>query len=301
VKQAKGQRRQAKGQRREAKGQTPKGVVVLKLGGELLEQRADVDRIAEGIARLAARGPLAVVHGGGKEIDAGLAAAGIQKVQVDGIRVTDAATLDVVVAVLAGAINTRLVAALRAAGARPVGLTGADAGVVSIRKAAPLTRSTGEKVSLGLVGAPRGNGAPALVTDLVSRGYVPVIACIGATNDGQILNVNADTLAAHLAVGLRAGRLVIAGGTAGVLDDDGRTIERVDDRQASRLIKQGTASAGMVAKLQACRAAVRGGVGDVVIVNGREADFPALRGAVKQRAPFAFTQVVAEKAGSNAR
>jgi acetylglutamate kinase len=291
--------KRAKGQKPKAKGHS--GVVVLKLGGELLEQRADVERIAAGITQLAALGPVVVVHGGGKEIDAGLAAAGIQKVQVDGIRVTDAATLDVVVSVLAGAINTRLVAALRAAGARPVGLTGADAGVVSLRKAAPMTRATGEKVSLGLVGAPMGNGAPSLVTDLVSRGYVPVIACIGTTKDGQILNVNADTLAAHLAVGLQARRLVIAGGTAGVLDDDGHTIERVDDRRASRLIKQGTASAGMVAKLQACRAAVRGGVGDVVIVNGREADLPALRGTVKRPAPFAFTQVIAGKAGSNAR
>jgi acetylglutamate kinase len=275
--------------------------VVLKLGGELLEQRADVDRIAAGITRLAATGPLVVVHGGGKEIDAGLAAAGIQKVQVEGIRVTDAATLDVVVAVLAGAINTRLVAALRAAGARPVGLTGADAGVVSIRRASPLTTSTGERVSLGLVGAPTNNGAPSLLTDLVAKGYVPVIACVGSTKDGQLLNVNADTLAAHLAVALRAERLVIAGGTAGVLDDKGQTIARVNDRQAGRLIKQGTASAGMVAKLNACRAAIRGGVGDVVIVNGREADLAALRGAVKQPAPFAFTQVIPGKAGTNAQ
>jgi acetylglutamate kinase len=252
--------------------------IVLKLGGELLEQQSDVDRIAVGIADLAARVPLVVVHGGGKEIDRALAAAGIEKVQVDGIRVTDGATLDVVVAVLAGAINTRLVSAIRAAGGRPVGLTGADAGVVTVRRATPLTTAGGERVSLGLVGSPINNGAPQLVTDLLAKGYIPVVACIGADESGQLLNVNADTLAAHIAVGLRAKRLVIAGGTHGVLDEFGRTIERLRSRDAARLIKAGTANAGMVAKLQACRAAVRGGVGDVLIVNGREANLGGLGG-----------------------
>ena len=98
--------------------------IVLKLGGELLERASDIHRIARAIADLSARVRLVVVHGGGKEIDRALAVAGIPKVQVDGLRVTDSATLEVVVAVLAGAINTRLVAAVRAAGARPVGLTG---------------------------------------------------------------------------------------------------------------------------------------------------------------------------------
>jgi len=210
------------------------------------------------------------VHGGGKEIDRALATAGIEKVQVDGVRVTDASTLDVVVSVLAGAINTRLVAAVRAAGARPVGLTGADAGVVSVRKAPPLNTASRVKVALGLVGSPIANGRPQLLVHLLAKGYVPVVACLGATKDGQLLNVNADTLAAHIAVELEAARLVIAGGTPGVLDEAGHTIARLNARSAARLIKQGTANAGMVAKLQACRAAVRGGVGDVLIVNGRE-------------------------------
>ena len=264
--------------------------VVLKLGGELLERPRDVERIAAGIARLVVRVPLVVVHGGGKEIDAALAVAGIPKVQVDGVRVTDAPTLDVVVAVLAGAINTRLVAALRAAGARPVGLTGADAGVVSVRRAAPLTTAAGERVSLGLVGSPVENGAPQLLTDLLRKGYVPVVACVAAQKDGQLLNVNADTLAAHIAVALRARRLIVAGGTSGVLDDSGRTIARLRSRDAARLINRGTASAGMVAKLQACRTAVRRGVGDVLIVNGREVDLDGLDTAVS--AP-SLTQVIA--------
>ena len=263
--------------------------VVLKLGGELLEQPADLALVARGIAALAQRSPLVVVHGGGKEIDAALAVAGIPKQQVDGLRVTDAPTLDVVVSVLAGAINTRLVASARKAGARPVGLTGADAAVATVKRAAPITTVAGERVDLGLVGEPVGNGAPELLRDLTRRGYVPVIACIGATRSGDLLNVNADTLASHIAATLGASRLVIAGGTAGVLDEQGRTIARLTARDASALIRSGTANKGMVAKLHACRDAVRRGVGDVLIANGRGVQFERLAGGLP---PAGVTQVV---------
>jgi acetylglutamate kinase len=273
-----------------ATGGARKPRFVLKLGGELLEQPDDLAHVAQGIAALAQRTALVVVHGGGREIDSALATAGIPKQQVDGLRVTDARTLDVVVAVLAGAINTRLVAALRKAGARPVGLTGADASVATVKRSTRMTTVAGARVDLGLVGSPINNGSPQLLTDLLARGYVPVVACIGATRDGQLLNVNADTLAAHVAASLGARRLVIAGGTSGVLDEAGRTIERLDSRGAARMIKAGTANKGMVAKLEACRAALRRGVGDVLIANGREVAFDAL-GAAK--GPLAgCTQVV---------
>ena len=244
--------------------------MVLKLGGELLEQPRDLARVARAIATLSSRAALVVVHGGGKEIDAALALAGIPKRQIDGLRVTDAQTLDVVVSVLAGAINTRLVAAVRRAGAKPVGLTGADATVATVRRSAPITSVAGERVDLGLVGAPVANGRPQLLSDLLAHGYVPIVACIGATRDGRLMNVNADILASHLAAAIGARRLVIAGGTSGVLDEHGRTIARMSGRDAAKLIKAGTANRGMVAKLQACRAALAGGVGDVVIANGRE-------------------------------
>jgi len=264
--------------------------LVLKLGGELLEQPEDIDRVARGIAALARTSRLVVVHGGGKEIDAALATAGIPKQQVDGLRVTDARTLDVVVAVLAGAINTRLVAAVRRAGARPVGLTGADASVATVKRAAPITSVAGQQVDLGLVGAPVNNGAPQLLTDLIARGYVPVVACIGATRDGQLMNVNADTLASHLAAALGARRLVIAGGTSGVLDEQGGTIARLTARDATRMIKAGTANKGMVAKLQACTTALKRGVGDVLIANGRTIQFDQL--AAAHHAQDGTTQVV---------
>jgi acetylglutamate kinase len=264
--------------------------LVLKLGGELLEQPEDLKQVAHGIAALAGRSALVVVHGGGREIDAALAMAGIPKQQVDGLRVTDHKTLDVVVAVLAGAINTRLVAAVRGAGGKPVGLTGADASVATVKRAAPITSVAGPKVDLGLVGNPIVNGTPRLLTDLIERGYVPIVACIGATRDGQLLNVNADTLASHLAAEIGARRLVIAGGTAGVLDEQGRTIERLTARGAAALIRVGTANKGMVAKLEACRAALRKGVGDVLIANGRQVPLGTLAAA---KAPLpGCTQVV---------
>jgi len=264
--------------------------LVLKLGGELLEQPGDLATIARGIVALATRAALVVVHGGGREIDAALATAGIPKRQVDGLRVTDAATLDVVVSVLAGAINTRLVAAVRKAGGRPVGLTGADAAVATVRRAAPITSVAGPRVDLGLVGSPIDDGAPDLITDLIAGGYVPIVACIGATRAGQLLNVNADTLASHLATAIGAQRLIIAGGTAGVLDGDGKTIARLTARDAARMIRQGTANKGMVAKLHACRAAVQHGVDDVLVGSGRAFRFEAL--ASVRHVPAGCTQVV---------
>jgi acetylglutamate kinase len=241
---------------------------LLKLGGELLETEAKVAAVARVVAR--ASTPLVIVHGGGREIDTALAAAGIAKRQVDGLRVTDGPTLDIVVSVLAGAINTRFVAAINAAGGRAVGLTGADAGVATVKKAPAHRAANGDLVDLGLVGEPVRGGAPVLVTSLAQRRFLPVIACVGASRRGQIFNINADTLAGNLAVRLQVTRLVIAGGTPGVLDEQGQTIPSLDPRDIRALVKAGTASAGMVAKLTACEGAVRAGVKDVVIVDGRD-------------------------------
>jgi acetylglutamate kinase len=162
--------------------------------------------------------------------------------------------------------------------------------VATVKRAAPIVSVAGERVDLGLVGSPVSNGTPQLLTDLLARGYVPVIACIGATRDGQLMNVNADTLASHLAGALHARRLVIAGGTAGVLDEQGTTIARLTARDATRMIKAGTANQGMVAKLLACTAALKRGVGDILIANGRSLDFEQL--AAAHSAPGGTTQVV---------
>lgn len=246
-----------------------RGTAVLKLGGELIENDEKLKSMGQAVARAAKKARLVVVHGGGREIDAALLQAGIPKRQVDGLRVTDAATLNVVVAVLAGSVNTRFVAAINAAGGRAVGLTGADASVAPVKRAAPHVSTTGEHVDLGLVGQPTNSAKPELVADLCRAGYVPVVASIGAGKDGQLFNVNADTLAGSLSARLKAVRLVVAGATAGVLDAQGQTVPMLSGKAISGMIASGTATAGMVAKLSACRSALKGGVKSVAIVDGR--------------------------------
>jgi acetylglutamate kinase len=240
---------------------------VLKIGGELVETDAGLAWIAAQIARLAAAGPLVVVHGGGRSIDAELARRGIAKKTVDGLRVTDAETLDAVLCVLAGRVNTRLVAAVGGAGGRAVGLTGADAGVGPAVQAAPLEATSGATVDLGLVGEPAA-GDGTLLRTLLGLGMVPVVASIGMTKEGRLLNVNADTFAAGLAASLGASELIVAGATPGVLDE-GKTIASLDGEGAARLIAAGGARDGMVAKLAAALAACAAGVGRVRIIDGR--------------------------------
>lgn len=264
-------------------------VVVLKFGGELLEEPARVKAIAGVVRKAAAQRPLVVVHGGGREIDRSLAAAGIARQQVDGLRVTDDATLDVVVQVLAGLLNTRLVATLNAAGVRAVGLTGADATVAPVRQAPLFTAADGRKVSLGRVGVPTSSSAPALLARLTAAGFVPVVASVSADRSGGLLNVNADTLAGSLAARLKARRLVVAGATAGVLDAAGATVPRVDAAAARAMVKAGTASAGMIAKLAACRMAAGAGVRDVRIADGRT--MTGLLAALEGKASGPWTRV----------
>jgi acetylglutamate kinase len=246
------------------------GLTILKLGGELLEPGPGLAPLAAAIAALAQTGPLAIVHGGGREIDAETARRGVPKQSVDGLRITDLATLDAVVAVLAGTVNTRLVAALGASGVRAVGLTGADA-ALGLSSRAPAHRAVdGRMVDLGLVGLPVSGRTPALVLDLVGLGYVPAIACLGVDAGGQVLNVNADTMAAALAAATQATRFIIAGATAGVFDAETRTIAALDRRDIDALIANGTASAGMIAKLRAVGDALDAGVDEVAIVDGRD-------------------------------
>jgi len=246
-----------------------KRVAVLKLGGELIENDLRLKALGRAITSAAKKGRLVVVHGGGREIDAALAQIGIPKRQVDGLRVTDGETLNIVVSVLAGSINTKFVAAINAAGGKAVGLTGADAGVAPVEKAAPHKATSGETVDLGMVGTPIKAQSPDVIETLCRAGYIPVVACVGASKNGKLFNVNADTLAGSLAARLKAKRLVIAGATPGVLDKKNQTIPKLDRERIEKLVKSGTANAGMVAKLAACQAALKGGAKNVVIVDGR--------------------------------
>lgn len=243
---------------------------VLKLGGELLEDAAAMKAMASAVQRLASSGKVVVVHGGGRAIDAELRLRGLEPAFVDGLRVTDGAAMESVVAVLAGRTNTAFVGALYAAGVRAVGLTGADAGIGLCTKAPLFTSTSGGRVDLGLVGEPA-NAPVTLLQDLTALGYVPVVASIGVTPEGTLLNVNADTLAGQLAAAVCADRLIIAGGTAGVLDSSGTTIPSLALEQVDAMIASGEAHSGMVAKLRACRTALTRGVNEVSIVTGRGA------------------------------
>jgi acetylglutamate kinase len=254
---------------------------VLKLGGELLDDASAVKAAAEAIVRLASATPgideraragaLVVVHGGGRAIDAEIRARGNTPSFVDGLRITDQPALDAVVSVLAGRTNTTLVAAIGAAGGRAIGLTGADGQIGLSKRAEAFKSVSGQSIDLGLVGQPDGSDASLLV-DLLRIGCIPVIASIGVTRDGTLLNVNADTIAAHLAGLLKADRLVIAGATAGVLDNAGQVIPSLSLPGIDRMIASGDAHSGMVAKLTACRAALAAGVREVAVVSGRNVE-----------------------------
>ncbi len=245
--------------------------LVLKLGGELLETSADRRAMADAISRLASDRPLVVVHGGGKAIDVELGRRAIAPRKIDGLRVTDADTLDAVVSVLAGSANTALVAACVSAGVAAVGLTGVDGGTCPSARVAAHRTASGATVDLGFVGDPSAVNI-ALIDSLLAQRFVPVVASIGfdaESADLQLLNVNADVMACRLAAALRGSDLVIAGTTAGVFDERGTTIATLDDDGIEAAITGGTATAGMIAKLSACRQALADGVAGIRIVDGR--------------------------------
>jgi acetylglutamate kinase len=266
--------------------------LLIKFGGELLEDRVRLTTVVDSVREISRHEPVVIVHGGGKEIDAALKASGIEKRQVDGLRITDEQSLEIVVAVLAGTINTRFSAALNAAGVAAVGLTGADARI-GLVVPAPLHQSVdGRTVDLGRVGIPTG-AETRLIHELLRAHFVPVIACLGADARGNLFNVNADTLAGSLAAQIGARRLVIAGTTPGVLDDSGMTVPLTDAIDITRLVNSGTATAGMIAKLRACEHALAGGVDDVVIVDGR--DGAALTSAATAETPRLATRLTKNK------
>ena len=250
------------------------GPLILKLGGELLESAADRARIASLAASIAAHRPLVIIHGGGRAIDAELDRRGITPKKVDGLRITDRATLDVVVSVLAGTANTELVAALVANGIAAIGLTGVDAGLGRATPTNAYRSTSGGLVDLGFVGDPAETDT-SVIELLLVHGYVPVVASLGIggqPNEAVILNVNADVMACRIAAAIGESDLVIAGGTPGVLDDHGESIAALDAAGIEAVIASGMATAGMIAKLSACRTALLEGVSSVRIVDGRAFD-----------------------------
>lgn len=251
--------------------------VVLKLGGELLAEAATLTGIAAAVARAREAGHrLAVVHGGGPQATDLQRRLGLEPKLVAGRRITDALTLDVVTMTFAGKLNTELVAALTRAGLRAVGLTGVDAGMLRVRRRPPVAASVDggppELVDYGFVGDVEG-ADPALPLYLMGHGFVPVICSLAANGD-SLLNVNADTVAAELAVALGAERLVVLAAVPGVyrnFTERRDLLMSVSAAEARRLVGDGVVGGGMAPKLTNCASAVERGVRCAAIVDGRDA------------------------------
>ena len=237
-----------------------KSWTVVKLGGSLLENDELRARALSTIAGAAAAGEkLVVVHGGGKRIDATLAQLGIPKKTHAGLRITDDATLDVVVSVLAGTVNKLLVAELTALGVTSAGISGPDAMTLEAEPHPPI-----DGVELGHVGRVT-SASPALIESIAARGILPVVASVALGPGASMLNVNADSAAAAIAVALEAKRLLFLTDVPGLLDDRGQVIESISADCAEQLLEYRVVSGGIVPKLRSCLEAIRGGVGEVVI------------------------------------
>jgi acetylglutamate kinase len=243
--------------------------IVVKYGGHAMG--AGGETFAGDIALLKQVGinPV-VVHGGGPQISRMLDRLGIESPFVDGLRVTDAATMEVVEMVLAGAINKQLVAAINAAGGRAIGLTGKDAGLVRARKAQRSRIENGVKVAvdLGFVGEPERVDETVLAIFRQSD-IIPVIAPIGVGAAGETYNINADTVAGAVAAAVRASRFLLLTDVPGVLDADKRPLAELSAVEARRLIADGTISGGMIPKVETCLEAIAGGAEGAVILDGR--------------------------------
>jgi acetylglutamate kinase len=249
-------------------------ITVVKIGGSTLGSR---DTTLEDVALLHREGRrLVVVHGGGDLATRWLEAHGVQARFLNGLRVTEAEALEVVVAVFAGLVNKQLVAQLNALGARAVGLSGADGALLRARRARP---------ELGFVGEITAVDRDLLET-LLKEGCLPVVASIAVEEEegavtGQLLNVNADTVAGEIARHLGATALAILTDVAGVLDSQGRVMKRLLAEEARALMCSGAIAGGMIPKVEAALTAAGGGTRTVVL-DGRRPH--ALRKALEGRA-----------------
>jgi acetylglutamate kinase len=247
--------------------------IVVKYGGHAMGESHLAEMFAEDVVLLKQVGmnPV-VVHGGGPQIGEMLQRLKIKSSFVDGLRVTDAATVEIVEMVLSGSINKELVTAINRAGGNAVGLSGKDANLIRARKMERTIRDPDshiEKVlDLGFVGEP--TRIDAGVLDLFRNSdIIPVIAPIGVGEDGQTFNINADTVAGAVAAAVQAKRFLLLTDVPGVLGHDKKLINQLTTEEAQALITDGTISGGMIPKVETCLAAVAGGVEAAVIIDGR--------------------------------
>jgi acetylglutamate kinase len=251
-------------------------VFVVKLSGKITENLDELASLAEEITLCQQVGiHIAVIHGGGKQLTTLAEKLGIAQRIVNGRRVTDDDTLEVAKMVFAGKISTDILSALRAAGAQSVGLSGLDGNMIQARRREiqkVLNQETGqvETIDYGNVGdiVQISVGLPQLLLD---NGYIPVISCLGADEQGNVYNINADTIAAEIAVHLKAEKLIVLTDVDGILvsrEDPSSRISRLSVDEAERLVKDRVVSSGMLPKIAAIAHLIRRGVRSAHIING---------------------------------
>jgi acetylglutamate kinase len=248
---------------------------VIKFGGEAIRSQEALDLLVEDISFLYNVGiQVVLVHGGGVQVSDIEKKLGVESRKVGGRRVTSSESLEVLKMVLAGKLNIDIVAALQSAGVKAMGLAGVSAGIISARRRPPVkvSGSGGEVVDFGEVGDIEAVNTDPIVM-LLENGYLPVISPLSADTDGAIYNINADSVAAALASGLKADKLMLMTSTLGVMTDlsDATTlVSQLTTKQARQAIKQEIISGGMIPKVEESLKALDAGVRQVHILSGME-------------------------------
>ncbi len=247
--------------------------IVIKYGGHAMGDADLAKKFARDVVLMKQVGinPV-VVHGGGPQIKAMMDRLRIESEFVDGLRVTDAATMEIVEMVLSGRINKEVAAAINHVGGTAVGLSGRDSDLVLARKLKRTVKDPDSNIEreldLGFVGEPVSVNTHVLDV-LAASDVIPVIAPIGYGEDGATYNINADTFAGAIAAAVGARRLLLLTDVVGVLDSDGNLQTRLTEHDVNGLIEDGTIAGGMIPKVETCLDAVKGGVGASVILDGR--------------------------------
>jgi acetylglutamate kinase len=239
--------------------------VVIKYGGAAMQDCSLKQKVMQDIVLMKYVGmhPI-VVHGGGPEINAMLKRLDIESSFIDGLRVTDQATMEIVEMVLGGKVNKEIVSGINASGGKAIGISGKDGGLIEAEALDPNGR-------MGFVGAVK-NIKPQIIETMIENGYIPVIAPIGIDNQGQSYNINADLVAAAIAVSMKADKLVLLTDVPGLLSnpkDSESLISVLKISEVRDYIADGTIAGGMIPKVHCCEEAVAGGVGRTHIIDGR--------------------------------
>ncbi len=246
---------------------------VIKYGGHAMGNEALAEIFARDIALLKQVGinPI-VVHGGGPQISDMLTRLNVQASFVDGLRVTDAKTVEIVEMVLSGSINKQIAAAINKVGGKAIGLSGKDANLVRAKKLHRTQRDPDSNIErildLGFVGEPEAVN-PHVLDVFLKSDVIPVVAPLASGADGETYNINADTMAGKIAAAVKARRLLLLTDVPGVMTADKKLMTRLDADEVKAFIADGTISGGMIPKVTTCLDAVEGGVGAAVILDGR--------------------------------